>query len=363
MEILHVIARVNQGGTATWLNNLIKGLREMDQKVSLFAGYVQAGEKEVRNFAEIGGIHIPKMGRSVSVGNDLFSLFALRKMIKELNPDLVNTHTAKAGVIGRIAAYSLGAKRPKIVHTYHGHILYGYFGKFKVLIIICIERMLAKKTDLLIVAGEKVKNDLIAARIGDKNQYRVINPGIAKPKFVERESARKFLKLNDDKLTVGWMGRLVPIKQPKRVLDLDEEFPDVNFIIAGTGILEIELRKSKAQNIFFVGWVDPAMFWPAVDIALLTSENEAQPIVLIEAAMMGLPSIAENVGSVSEVVLDEKTGLLVKNESERISQLRRLVKNEEFRSDLGNRGRLYVEERFGVSRFISEHLEAYKEIL
>jgi glycosyltransferase involved in cell wall biosynthesis len=159
------------------------------------------------------------------------------------------------------------------------------------------------------------------------------------------------------------MGRLVPVKQPQRVLDLAEEFPDVNFIIAGTGILEIELRKSNAQNIFFVGWVDPAMFWPAVDIALLTSENEAQPIVLIEAAMTGLPSIAENVGSVSEVVLNEKTGLLVNNESERISQLRRLEKNEEFRKDLGNRARLYVEERFGVSRFISEHLEAYKDIL
>ena len=363
MQILHVIARVNKGGTATWLNNLIKGLREMDQKVTLFAGYVQAGEDEDQSFDEIGGIHIPRMGRSVSVWNDLISLFALRKMIKELNPDLVNTHTAKAGVIGRIAVISLGTNRPKIAHTYHGHILYGYFGKLKVLIIVCIERILAKKTDLLIVAGEKVKNDLITARIGDRNQYRVINPGIAMPKFVEKESARKHLELYDGKLTVGWMGRLVPIKKPQRVLDLAEEFPEINFIIAGTGILEIELRKSKAENIFFVGWVEPAMFWPAVDIALLTSENEAQPIVLIEAAMMGLPSIAENVGSVSEVVLNEKTGLLVNNESERILQLRRLEETEEFRKDLGNKARLYVEERFGVSRFISEHLEAYKDIL
>jgi glycosyltransferase involved in cell wall biosynthesis len=362
MEVIHVIARVNQGGTATWLNSLINGMRATGEKVHLLAGHVQAGEIEDPVFSQLKGQRIPRMGRSVSIFNDLIALFELRRMIKQIEPDLVNTHTAKAGVIGRIAVISLGRKRPKLVHTYHGHILYGYFGKLKVRLIIGIERTLAKRTDLLIAAGEKVKNELLEANIGCREQYIVINPGIARPNFIERSAARRAFKLNDEKLVVGWMGRLVSVKQPHRVLKIADEFPEIDFLLAGTGPLEEYLRESQTRNVSFVGWVMPKDFWPAVDIALLTSENEAQPIVLIEAGMLGIPAIAENVGSVSEVVVDEKTGLLTNGETNRIIQLERLVSDEKLRKIMGLASQLYVAEHFGLGRFISKHLEAYRSL-
>jgi len=117
MEVIHVIARVNQGGTATWLNSLINGMLSKGEKVHLLAGHVQAGEIEDPVFDQLNGQRIPRMGRSVSIFNDLIALFALRRMIKKIKPDLVNTHTAKAGVIGRIAVISLGSKRPKLVQS------------------------------------------------------------------------------------------------------------------------------------------------------------------------------------------------------------------------------------------------------
>ena len=145
-------------------------------------------------------------------------------------------------------------------------------------------------------------------------------------------------------------------------MKLADEFPDINFLVAGTGPLEEDLRKAQTRNVSFVGWIMPKDFWPAVDIALLTSENEAQPIVLIEAGMLGIPAIAENVGSVSEVIINEKTGLLTNGEFNRIIQLERLASDEKLRKLMGIASQHYVSEHFGLDRFISEHLEAYRSI-
>ena len=136
MKIVQVIARVNQGGTAKWLETLVIGLREKGHQVHLLAGSVEENENEDPCFVNLDGIRVPGLGRSVSILGDLKAIITIRKMLKEVKPDVLNTHTAKAGAIGRIAAIGLGIR---VVHTFHGHLLYGYFSKRKTQIIIFIE--------------------------------------------------------------------------------------------------------------------------------------------------------------------------------------------------------------------------------
>jgi hypothetical protein len=139
MRVVHLIARFNQGGTATWLANLIEGQRACEDKVWLLAGDVQRGEKEDPKFNELDGIRIRGLGRKISLIDDVKAIFLIRKQLRALNPDVINTHTAKAGMVGRVAAWSLGKNRPRIVHTYHGHVLYGYFGRVSSLVFKYIE--------------------------------------------------------------------------------------------------------------------------------------------------------------------------------------------------------------------------------
>ena len=363
MKILHVIARVNRGGTARWLDELITGLRPEGHEVLLAAGHVQAGEIEDQIFQELSGHRIESLGRSVSMFSDLKSLVEVRKYILECKPDLINTHTAKAGLIGRLAAASILKNRPAIIHTYHGHLLYGYFPKWKSKILILIEKFLALLSDVLIAAGDKVKSDLIDAGIGQEDQYFVARPGIKILDIGPKEQIRTRLGLPCGEIIVGWLGRLAPIKRPDRVIRLAKVFKEITFLIGGDGELLSTLKKDLPINVKLLGWTRPEEIWAVSDIALLTSDNEAQPISLIEAGLAGLPVVAENVGSVSEVVNSEVTGLLVTNQTERIDALKRLLVSSELRKTMGSAGKKYCEEKFGPRQFIDSHLNAYKKAI
>ncbi len=360
MKILHVIARVNRGGTARWLDELITGLRSEGHEVLLAAGHVQASEIEDQVFQELSGHRIESLGRSVSMFSDLKSLVEVRKYILEYRPDLINTHTAKAGLIGRLAAASILKNRPAIIHTYHGHLLYGYFPQWKTNIFNIIEKVLANFSDVLIAAGDKVKSDLIEAGIGKKEQYFVARPGVEILDLEPKEQIRSRMGLPDDAIIVGWLGRLAPIKRPDRVIELAKAFKEMMFLIGGDGELLSGLKKDLPINVKLLGWTRPEEIWAVSDIALLTSDNEAQPISLIEASLAGLPVVAENVGSVSEVVDSEVTGLLVTNQAERIDALKRLLSSSELRKKMGAAGKKYCAEKFGPQQFLDSHLKAYE---
>ena len=203
MKILQVIARVNRGGTARWLEELITGLRSNGHEVLLAAGHVQEGEAEDQIFRELSGHRIESLGRSISIFSDIKSLIEIRKYIIESKPDLINTHTAKAGLIGRLAAASILKNRPAIIHTYHGHLLYGYFPQWKTNILNIIEKFLANLSDVLIVAGDKVKSDLIAAGIGKEEQYFVARPGVEILGLEPNEEIRLRMGLPDGAIIVG----------------------------------------------------------------------------------------------------------------------------------------------------------------
>ncbi len=360
MKIIQVIARVNRGGTSRWLEELIIALRANGHEVFLTAGHVQEGETEDQIFQELSGHRIESLGRSISIFSDLKALIEVRKHIVECKPDLINTHTAKAGVIGRLAAASILTNRPTIVHTYHGHLLYGYFPKWKSVVFILIEKFLANLSDVLIAAGDRVKSDLIEAGIGKEIKYFVARPGVEIGSLEAKALIRVRMGFIDSKVIVGWLGRLAPIKRPERVIELAKELENLTFVIGGDGELLTSLEKNLPENVKLLGWTKPEEIWAVSDIALLTSDNEAQPISLIEASLAGLPVVAENVGSVSEVVDSEVTGLLVTNQTERIDALKRLSSSLELRKKMGSAGRKYCEEKFGPQQFIDSHIKAYE---
>ena len=363
MKVLHIIARYNRGGTARWLSTLILQNHNQNLEQKLLAGYVEENEKEDINFGEIGGRHIPGLGRSISLASDFKSFRELRKIIISEAPDIVNTHTSKAGVIGRLAVLSIGNPRPKIVHTYHGHVLYGYFSGLKSYIFRLMETFLATKTDLLISAGLNVRNELVNAKVANLNRFIVINPGVSDLNFSSRNLAREYFSIERNVQVVGWLGRIVKIKRPDRVVELAKNFPEVIFVIGGEGELRVEMEEGAPKNLKFLGWVEPELFWPICDVALLTSDNEAQPISLIESAKFGLPAIAEKVGSTGEVVVDGSTGFLTQTLSQRVASISKLLSDKDYRKEMGSKAKIYADNKFSTEQFVEAHYRAYSMLL
>jgi len=358
VKIFQVIARVNQGGTARWLDVLVSELRSAGHEVSLFAGSVQENEVEDKCFEKLGGVRVPGLGRSVNLFSDIKSILVIRNAIRTEKPDVLNTHTAKAGVIGRLAAIGTGIK---IVHTFHGHLLYGYFSPTKTKLIIFVEKFLALLTDQIIAVGNQVKKELLGAKIGREDQYFVIPPAITVQSFYSKIDARRLLAIDNEIKVIGWLGRLTAIKRPERVIELAKRHPSITFVIGGTGELFQEISDLNPGNIKMLGWVRPEIFWPSCDIALLTSDNEGLPTALIEAGLAGLPTIAENVGSVSEIIKDGITGILVRGKDERIKALNILLDDEDLRSNMGKSAIEYSKSKFGVQGFLSVHLQVYNQ--
>lgn len=360
MKVLHVIARVNRGGTATWLSQLIPGLKNGGIQTYLAAGTVQNEEIEDKLFLDFGGIRVTGLGRSISILQDLRAFFLLRKLIKKLRPDVVNTHTSKAGVIGRLAGLSLGKDRPVLVHTFHGHLLYGYFGKFKTKLIIFIERILMRFTDLAISSGFKVRDELLQVGIGTINKFYVIRPGIDKPELPSRSETLLKFNIPNNEFVIGWLGRVTEIKRPDRVIELARRLPGLFFVMGGEGNLTPEILKEAPSNLKLVGWIKPEEIWAISNMALITSDNEAQPMSLLEASLSELPSVAWDVGSVSEVVNDGITGFLVTNVEEAIHCISELSNQIQLCKRMGSEAQNFVKNNFNRQNFIESHILAYE---
>ncbi len=363
VRIVHVIARFNQGGTAGWLNVLIQGQRLEGHEVVLLAGNVQGKEVEDGRFAELGGLHIQGLGRSISIFQDLKVFWALRKLLLEIDPDIINTHTAKAGLLGRLAARSIFKSKIAVVHTFHGHILYGYFGRIKSNIFVQLEKILCRLTDVILVSGLKVKKELISKNIGREDQFIVIRPGVPPIKNISRNTVRQKLSISEDRFTIGWLGRLTDIKRPDRVLKLAELLPNYIFLLGGDGELLESLRQKATKNVILTGWTTPDDVWSASDIALLTSANEAQPISLVEAGSAGLPLIGEDVGSVSEVIQNAVNGYLTHDMDSRIKAIQKLALDPELRHQMGEAAKKTAAELFGVEQFLDTHKLAYQKAI
>lgn len=373
IKVLRIIARMNIGGPAVQVTGL---MRELDRKLfeqRLVTGYVAEDEADylLENNIDIPVTRVEGLGRSINFAADLKAYFKLVKIIREFKPDIIHTHTAKAGVLGR-TAWILAGFKPKLVHTFHGHLLHGYFGKFKTNLVIVIEKTLGLLTNQLLAVGGKVAEDLINVGIGSKKKFRIMAPGLTIDPIPDRREICLKYQIDPNKFYCTFLGRVTEIKRPLRFLEIASKIksinPDIHFLLIGSGEL-LDECKAKISNenlpVTSLGWIPKVEEALAItDLMLLTSENEGMPLSLIQAGMAYIPTISTNVGSVSEVVMNEKSGYVLNFDINDFSQkIVELYENLELRVKLGESANAYTAEHFSIQRLAKDHKEVYQNLI
>ncbi len=373
IRIMQLIARMNVGGPAIIVAELMRGLDSERFEVILVTGHCSDDEADYLDevATDIPVTRINSLGRSVSILADIKSFMTLLKLIHNFKPDIIHTHTAKAGVLGRFAGL-IAYPRAKRIHTFHGHLLHGYFSPVKTNFIILIERVLASFSATLIPIGNQVRNDLLEAGIGNPKQYSVIFPGLDHLPIQSKVSARDQLRLEADKIYIVFVGRLTQIKRPDRLIEIARHLKisqsKVELLIAGAGekfteIQEVATRESLPM--VFLGWRnDIGRILSASDIAILCSDNEGIPLSLIQASQAGLPIISTNVGSVNDIVIHGETGLLTETNTQRLIQaVDELISSPAEMVQFGLASKARSESHFSLSGMIQAHEKLYSQVI
>ena len=371
IRVMRVIARANVGGPALQVSVLMTGLDPDRFTSRLLVGSVDATEADYFDLRapDVPRTQVPGLGRTVRPTDDARAFRAIVREIDRFKPHIVHTHTAKAGVLGRIAAR--WCRVPATVHTFHGHLLRGYFSPAKTRAIVLTERALAPSTTRIATVGSRVRDDLLAAGIGQPEQYVVVPPGITTEPAPARAAARARLDLDDDARVVAFVARLTAIKRPDRFAEIAHvvarDVKDAVFIVAGEGDLLGELRAQCADlgdRVRFLGWRgDVETIYAAADVVALTSDNEGMPVSLIECAMYGCPAVTTDVGSAREVVVDGVTGFVCERDVDALAvPIKRLLDDSILASRLGEAARARAQEMFSASRLIADTERVYREI-
>ncbi|MEU6650598.1 glycosyltransferase [Streptomyces sp. NPDC046900] len=361
---------MNVGGPALLVATLMRGIDNERFDHRLYAGFVGPDEADYvdQRAPDVPVCRVPTLGRAVRPTDELRALTALTAAMRRFRPHIVHTHTAKAGALGRVAAVL--ARVPACVHTFHGHLLQGYFSPAKTRIVVQAERGLAAVTDRLVAVGCTVRDDLLAAGIGRPRQYVVMPPGTTSAVPPPRSEARRQLGLPQDGLVVAYVGRLTRIKRPDRFLSVAREVrrtvPTARFLVCGDGDLHDDLERAAGlgDSLHLLGWrADVETVYAAADLVLLTSDNEGMPVSLIEAGLAGVPTVATNVGSVSEVVQDGQTGLLAPPDAQELTRHAiRLLSDDGLRSRMGQQARAWTARKFGAERLVQDTHDLYASI-
>jgi glycosyltransferase involved in cell wall biosynthesis len=364
---------MNVGGPAVQVSGLMRSLNSSDFDHRLYTGFCAADEADyLDNVAkDINAIRIQGFGRRVSLNGDLKAFISLIREIRNFKPHIIHTHTAKAGFLGRIA--SIVSLHPSIrVHTFHGHLLNGYFGTFKKSLVVLSEKILGEFTHQLLAVGDKVMHDLLKAGIGKSKKFSVMPPGLEIGDLLNKKESQKFYGLSTQTLQCAFIGRVTQIKRPDRFLDVVREIEQrgvaIEFFMAGDGELLRSCRERITQedlHVKVLGWQSNIeRVLSAADIVLLTSDNEGTPLSLIQAGMAGLPVVTTRVGSVPEVVLDGITGVITNLDVKEIADaLEKLAKNLEMRSQMGTSAQEFTLAHFGVQRLVVDHEVIYKKLI
>lgn len=373
IKIMRIVTRMNIGGPALQISGLMESIDDKIFEHRLYTGLCspKEGDYLIETKSGIESFCIPSLTPRINIFNDLRALVFLWREIRTFKPHIIHTHTSKAGFLGRLA--SILSLHPSLrIHTFHGHLLDGYFSKFTIKTIILCEIFLAKFTTNLISVGNKVKEDLIRVGIGNNEKFIIIYPGFKLSNLPKKQNARNTLNLNQHGIYCAFVGRMTKIKRPDRFLEVVSELKqkgvEINFFIAGDGELMDFIDSYINTNdlpVTLLSWQSHIeVVLAAADMILLTSDNEGTPTILIQAGMAGLPSVATNVGSVSEIILNNTTGFLVgKSTQEIVSAVERLALDKNIREELGNSAKKHTEEHFSESRFISMHHNLYLSLI
>jgi len=381
VRVLRVIARMNVGGPAYHVALLSGRLDPNRYEVLLLAGRVGPGEASSDDLAERYGArlrHVHSLGPELHPLRDARALVALIREVRRFRPHIVHTHTAKAGLLGRVAALAV-RPRPVIVHTYHGHVLSGYFGPVLTAVFRALERLLARVSDCLIGVSQATVDELVGMRIASRERFRVVRLGLDLGRFLSLERAeglgfRRELGLRDEDVLAVFVGRLVPIKRVEMLLDAvalaRQSQPELHLAVVGDGDLRPALERHAAEPgwggaVAFVGYrSDLEQIVAAADIAVLSSVNEGTPVALIEAAAAGKPGVATDVGGVSEIVTPDTGRLVPSADTAAFAHaLVELCSDAEARRRLGAAARAHVELAFGAERLLADVDQLYQELM
>ncbi len=399
MKIVRIIARLNVGGPARHVTWLTDAMREGEFETVLLTGTVPEGEEDMGYFATDLGIEpvfIPEMSRELSP-KDAISLFKVLRLLVRERPDVVHTHTAKAGTVGRIAAFLyrwLCWRNVKVVHTFHGHVFHSYYGAMKTSVFLTIERVLARiATDRIVVISDQQRDEINRVfKVGRPEQFAVIPLGIDLGSYESgpgsRKSFRAAIGVRDDEVVVGFVGRLTEIKNLPMFIEVARHYretrtaadPKLRFVIVGDGhereSLERLSRESGTDDIVsFAGHRDdPQTFYAGLDIVALCSLNEGTPLSLIEAMACRKPFVSTAVGGVVDLTGDpvaaepgyeiRERGLTAASEdaSGFVAGLLRLASDADLRTRLSESGRQFVESSYGRERLVADIGELYREL-
>ena len=384
VRVVRVIARLNMGGPALHVAYLSAGLKDRGYDTTLVAGSLARGEESMSFVADSLGVPIvtiEQLHREISPVRDALAVFRLARLLRALRPQILHTHTAKAGAIGRLAVLlAVGARPPIVVHTFHGHVLRGYFGPVRARLFRLLERWLARVTTALVAVSPEVRDDLVALGVAPREKFTVIRLGIELDERIgasaeRRAEMRRLLGISPDRFTVGWIGRMTAVKRTDDVLlafeRLRELGVDACLCMVGDGPDRdhVEHRASElgiVRHCLFLGYQeDVAPFYGAFDAVVLTSGNEGTPVSAIEALAGSRPVVATRVGGVPDVIRDGVDGFLVEPGAvdELAERLAELARDPELRARLGEQARVHVVPRYSVERLLDDVDRLYRSLL
>lgn len=384
VRVLRVIARLNMGGPALHVAYLTAGLAERGYETTLVAGEISRGEESMAFVAE--GLGVPvvtvsELGREISPLRDAIATLRLARLIRRERPHILHTHTAKAGALGRVAALLAGPDvAPIVVHTFHGHVLRGYFGPVSQRLFKLVETLLARTTDALVAVSPEVRDDLVALGVAPREKFAVVRLGIELETRVavddhDRERARRLLGVPSDRFLVGWIGRMTGVKRTGDVLlalrELRGRGVDATLCMVGDGpdrkaVEQHAHELGIARHCLYLGYQEEVAWWyAALDAMVLPSANEGTPVSAIEALAVGRPVVATRVGGVPDVVRDGLDGFLVDvgDVSALADRLAALAADPELRRRMGEAGRERVLPRYAVDRLVDDVDRLYRALL
>jgi glycosyltransferase involved in cell wall biosynthesis len=384
VKVLRVIARLNVGGPALHVAYLTAGLADRGYDTTLVAGTVGRGEESMAFVADSKGVRvevIDELHRNISPFRDARAIVRLARLIRRERPTILHTHTAKAGAVGRLAALLAGPSRPPIVvHTFHGHVLRGYFNPLATRGFRLLETLLARTTTTLVAVSPEVRDDLVRLRVAPASKFAVIRLGIELDQRVgndatARAATRRLLGVGDEPFVVGWVGRMTAVKRTDvvvRVLSkLVERGVDARLLLVGDGPDRDGLERyahelGVIRRCLFLGYQeDVARWYNAIDALLLPSVNEGTPVSVIEALAAERPAVATAVGGTPDVVRDGVDGFLVDpaDGDALAARLAELAGDPQRRAEMGAAGRERVLERYAVDRLVDDIDRLYRRLL
>jgi glycosyltransferase involved in cell wall biosynthesis len=391
VRVLRLITRLNIGGPSIQAIALSDRLSARGFTTRLAHGALGAGEGDMRYLlpASVDVEYIPSLHREISPASDARAVARVLALIREFRPRIVHTHMAKAGAVGRVAALIHNRTSPrdarvKVVHTYHGHVLDGYFGGARNALFVGIERLLAHAADRIVAISPAILEELLRGhRIGRPEQYRVVPLGfdlaaLAAVDDGARRRAREELGIASGAHVVSTVGRLTAIKQHHLFLEtarlVANHDRDALFLVAGDGELRSRLEQTArdfgiADRTRFLGWRrDLNAVYSATDVFLLTSRNEGTPVALIESLAAGVPGVATDVGGVGDVLAPgagDAFGLVAKDgDADGLAlAIDSLLADGACRRAMGDRGRAAMLARYGIDRLVADIDALYRELL